>query len=78
MVKRKVIFNYEVYIPTIIDEKKCGSTIEKHKDEKGWFLQFGIDTLDENYPCSCALIEDKNGKVYSCMLSDFTFIDWED
>lgn len=78
MNKRKVLFNYEEYIPTIVNNKKVGGKVIRHKDNKGWFLQFGITTVDENCPVSCALIEDKNGKVYSCLLEDFRFNEWEE
>ena len=78
MKRRKVLFNCDEYIPTIVDGKRIGGKIIKHEDQKGWFLQFGITTVDENYPVSCALIEDENGNVHDCLLSDFRFTEWED
>lgn len=78
MERRKVIFSYEEYIQLTNENKVIGGKYKKHCNEKGWFLQFGIDTPDENCPCSCALIEDQYGKVYSCHLNDFKFSEWEE
>ena len=72
MERRKVLFNYK----TIERVSKTESKIINHTEEKGFFLQFGIDTYDENYPCSCALIEDIKGMVHSVQINDFKFKEW--
>ena len=72
MERRKVLFNYE----TIERVSKIESKIIHHTEEKGYFLQFGIDTYDENCSCSCALIEDIKGMVHSVQINDFKFKEW--
>lgn len=73
MERRKVLFNYE----TIKKISEIKNKLIKHNNEKGFFLQFGIDTYDENYPCSCALIEDIDGNVHSVYIKDFKFKEWK-
>ena len=53
---RKVLFKLKKY-----NSKK--SIWEYGEEREGFFLQFGIDTSDQGYPSSVALIEDYEGYV---------------
>ena len=64
---RKVLFKLKKY-----NRKK--NIWEYGEEREGFFLQFGIDTSNQGYPSSVALIEDYEGHVHSVELDGFKFI----
>ena len=64
---RKVLFRLKKY-----NSKK--NIWEYGEEKEGIFLQFGIDTNNQGYPYSVALIEDYEGCVHSVKLNGFKFI----
>lgn len=65
---RKVMFKLKEYN----SKKNRWEYVEEEKE--GFLLQFGIDTSEQGYPNSVALIEDYDGYVHSVELDGFRFV----
>ena len=78
MNRRKVVWEVTEYVPAFNkDGIKVGLKDNGKKQYKGYFLQFGLETYDESYPTTCALVEDLEGRVHSLEINEFQFKEWE-